>query len=230
MKKKVFYTEFAYVIGLITMAFGAAFMEKADFGLSMIVAPAYLIHLKVAELLPWFTFGIAEYFFQGLLIVITVLLMRRFKITYLFSLVTAFLYGTLLDCAIYLIAPLPDAGFAVRASWYVCGLLLCAFAVSLFFHTYLSPEAYELIVKELASKLGHIDKIKTVYDLSSLLLSVTLSFLFFGFGVFKGIKWGTLICALVNGFVISCFTKLLERAFEFKNKFRIAKYFEQNNS
>lgn len=226
MKKKVFYTELAYVLGLLIMAIGAAFMEKSDFGLSMIVAPAYLIHLKLEKLLPWFSFGVAEYFFQGVLILITILVMRRFKLSYLFSFVTAILYGTLLDAAIALIAPLPEAGFVLRTVYYVCGLLLCAFSVSLFFHTYISPEAYELIVKELASKFGNINRIKIVYDLSSMLLSVVLSFLFFGFGVFEGIKWGTLICALVNGFTINCFTKLLERSFVFKNKFQLAKYFE----
>lgn len=226
MKKKVFYTEFAYVLGLIIMAIGAAFMEKSDFGLSMIVAPAYLIHLKLEKLLPWFSFGVAEYFFQGVLILITILVMRRFKLSYLFSFVTTILYGTLLDAAIALIAPLPEAGFVLRTVYYVCGLLLCAFSVSLFFHTYISPEAYELIVKELASKFGNINRIKISYDLGSMLLSVALSFLFFGFGVFEGIKWGTLICALVNGFAINCFTKLLERIFEFKNKFQLAKYFE----
>lgn len=226
MKKRVFYTELAYVLGLIIMAFGAAFMEKSDFGLSMIVAPAYLIHLKLSAFLPWFTFGVAEYSFQGLLILLTVIIMRKFKMSYLFSFVTAVLYGTILDGAMALIAFLPEADIALRIVWYVLGMACCWFAVSLFFHTYLSPEAYELIVKELASKYGHIDAIKTCYDLSSMLLAVVLSFAFFGFGVFEGIKWGTLICALVNGFAISRCTKLLESRFEFKNRLGIAKYFE----
>ena len=52
MKKKFFYTEIAYVLGLVIMAFAAAFTEKADFGMSMVVAPAYIIHLKVSQYLP----------------------------------------------------------------------------------------------------------------------------------------------------------------------------------
>ena len=44
--KRTFYTEGAYVIGIISLAFGTALMEKADFGMSMVVAPAYLIYLK----------------------------------------------------------------------------------------------------------------------------------------------------------------------------------------
>ncbi len=227
MKKKVFYTEFSYVLGLIIMAFAAAFTEKADFGMSMVVAPAYIIHLKVSQLLPWFTFGVAEYFFQGALVLFTIIIMRKFKLSYLFSFVTAVLYGTLLDAAMYIISALPDNTFAVRVLWYVLGTVFCSLAVSLFFHTYLSPEAYELIVKEVSSKYGfNINKTKTAYDCLSTVLGIVLSFAFFGFGVFEGVKWGTVLCALINGFLISRFTKLLEHFFVFKNKFKIEKYFK----
>ncbi len=227
MKKKVFYTEWSYVLGLIIMAFAAAFTEKADFGMSMVVAPAYIIHLRLVEFLPWFSFGVAEYFFQGLLIIITVIIMRKFKLSYLFSFVTAVIYGTLLDGAMYTIAALPDNTFAFRVLWYVLGTVFCSLAVSLFFHTYLSPEAYELIVKELSLKFGwNINKVKTGYDCFSTVLGIVLSFAFFGFGVFEGVKLGTVICALINGFLIGRFSKLLEHFFTFKNKFKIEKYFK----
>lgn len=227
MKKKVFYTELSYVLGLVIMAFAAAFTEKADFGMSMVVAPAYILHLKISEFLPWFTFGVAEYVFQGILIIITAIVMRKFKLSYLFSFVTAVLYGTLLDGAMVLVANLPENSFAIRILWYVLGTVLCSFAVSLFFHTYLSPEAYELIVKELSQKFNcNINKVKTAYDCFSVVLGIVLSFSFFGFGVFEGVKFGTIICALINGFLIGRFSKILEHLFEFKNKFNTQKYFE----
>lgn len=227
MKKRVFYTEISYILGLVIMAFAAAFTEKANFGMSMVVAPAYILHLKVSEFLPWFTFGVAEYVFQGLLIIITVLIMQKFKISYLFSFVTAVIYGTLLDGAMALISTFPENTFAIRILWYVLGTVLCSFAVSLFFHTYLSPEAYELIVKEIAQKSGfNINKVKTSYDCISVVLGIIMSFAFFGFGVFKGVGVGTILCALINGFLIGRFSKLLEKHFDFKNKFSIQKYFE----
>ena len=227
MKKRVFYTEISYILGLVIMAFAAAFTEKADFGMSMVVAPAYILHLKVSEFLPWFTFGVAEYVFQGLLIIITVLIMRKFKISYLFSFVTAVIYGTLLDGAMALISTLPENTFAFRVLWYILGTVFCSFAVSLFFHTYLSPEAYELIVKEVAQKFNfNINKVKTSYDCISVVLGIIMSFAFFGFGVFKGVGLGTIFCALINGFLIGRFSNLLEKHFDFKNKFRIQKYFE----
>ena len=226
MKKKIFYTEGAYVLGLVIMAFAAAFTEKADFGMSMVVAPAYILHLKMSEYLPWFTFGVAEYVFQGILVLLTVIIMRRFKKSYLFSFVTAVLYGTLLDMAMGIIAPLPDENFGIRVLWYIIGTVFCSLAVSLFFHTYISPEAYELIVKELSAKFSlDINKVKTAYDCFSTALGIVMSFAFFGFGVFEGVKLGTVICAFLNGFLIGRFTVLLEKRFEFRNRFDMEKYF-----
>jgi uncharacterized membrane protein YczE len=208
------------------MAFAAAFTEKAAFGMSMVVAPAYIIHLKVSEFIPWFTFGISEYCFQGFLILLTVIIMRRFKLSYVFSLATAVIYGTLLDISIYLISGLPDGTLIFRIIYFIIGTLFCSIAVSLFFHTYFSPEAYELIVKEISAKTkADINKVKTAYDCISTLFAIVLSFIFFGFGVFRGVNWGTVICALINGFLISRFTKLFEHFFEFKNLLRIEKYF-----
>lgn len=226
MKKPVFYTELSYVLGLVIMAFAAAFTEKADFGMSMVVAPAYILHLKLSQIWPWFTFGVAEYVLQGILVVVTVLVMRKFKLSYLFSFATAIIYGTLLDFAMAVIVPLPDSAFAIRVVWYLLGTVLCSLAVSLFFHTYISPEAYELIVKELSRKFNRdINKVKTAYDCFSVVLGIVMSFSFFGFGVFEGVKLGTVICAFVNGFLIGRFSKLLERRFDFQNRFALEKYF-----
>ena len=195
--------------------------------MSMVVAPAYILHLKMSQLLPWFSCGVAEYFFQGMLVLLTIIIMRKFKLSYLFSFVTAVLYGTLLDMAMDIIAPLPESSFAIRVLWYVMGSVFCSFAVSLFFHTYISPEAYELIVKELAAKTGlDINKIKTAYDCLSTVIGIVMSFAFFGFGVFEGVKLGTVICALVNGYLIGKFTKLLEKYFVFENRFGLEKYFK----
>ena len=219
MSKRVFYTEISYVLGLIIMAFGAAFTELADFGMSMIVAPAYILHLKVSEILPWFSFGVAEYCMQGLIVLLTIGCVRRFKVSYLFSFVTALLYGTILDRAISLVSFCKSESMEMRIVWFVVGTILCSIAVSLFFHTYISPEAYELIVKEISSKfLININKVKTIYDCISASLAVILSFAFFGFGVFRGVGIGTIICALINGYLIGKISAFFEDRFEFLNK------------
>ena len=89
VKKRIFYREWCYVLGLIIMAFASAFTEKANLGMSMVIAPTYILHLKVSEFLPWFSFGVAEYVFQGFLVLLTIIIVRKLKLCYLFSFVTA---------------------------------------------------------------------------------------------------------------------------------------------
>ena len=126
MKKRVFYTEWAYALGMIFLAIGTALMEKADFGMSMVVAPAYLAYLKLSPVLPFFSFGMAEYTLQAVILAGMMLILRRVKRAYFFSFVTAVIYGFLLDGAMGLAALLPEAGMAGRCALFISGMLATA--------------------------------------------------------------------------------------------------------
>lgn len=226
MRKKTFYTELAYVFGIIALALGVALMEAADFGMSMIVAPAYLLHLKLVEMLPFFSFGMAEYTLQAVLLVIMCVVLRKAKLSFLFSFVTAVLYGFILDGFILLMANVPMAHIAARLAAYVAGMLVCSLGVALVFHTYIPPEAYELFVKELSAKFGvKISVFKTCFDISMMLIGVVMSFAFFGMWHFEGVKLGTVFCACVNGFIIGRISAMLERRYEFRDRLAFRKYF-----
>lgn len=226
--KKTFSTELAYLIGIIVLAFGSAFMEKADFGMSMVVAPAYLLHLKISEFLPFYTFGMSEYVLQIFVLIALVLIMRKFKKGYLFSFITAVFYGFVLDGSMILLSYLPLMGLPGRFLYYFIGIFCCAVGISLLFHTYISPEAYDLFVKELAVKTGKdINKIKTVYDICSCTVGLIMSFLFYGFGNFVGVKAGTIFCALVNGWLISLCSRFFESRFIFEDKLPYRKSFTE---
>ena len=228
MKKPVFYTELAYLFGMFILALGTAFMEAADFGVSMVVAPAYLVYLKVSQFLPFFTFGMAEYTLQAVLLILLILVLRQFRPSYLFSFVTAVLYGLILDLNMLLVALIPCEAIAVRLIFYFGGMLLCAIGVSMLFHTYISPEVYELFVKEASAKYNiSINKFKTAYDCISCGVAILMSFAFFGFGHFEGVKWGTVVCALLNGWLIGRWSGLLDRAFEFADRLKGHRYFEK---
>lgn len=225
--KRTFYTEAAYAIGLTALALGTALMERADFGMSMVVAPAYLIYLKVSNYLNWFSFGMAEYCFQAFLIVVLAIVLRKFKRKYLFSFVTAFIYGNILDIMMKTINLTIGNEMAQRVVCYSVGLVICAIGVSLLFHTYLSPEAYELFVKEISSQFGlDISKVKTVYDCCSCMLAIAMSFLFIGLWHFEGVKAGTVLCALINGWMIGQCSKWFEKHFDFKDALGFRKEFE----
>ena len=226
MKKTVLYTELAYVLGMVGLSLSVALMTRADFGVSMVVAPADLLYLKLKPLLPFFTFGMAEYTLQAVLLLFTVLAVKKFRPYFLFSFVTAVLYGFLLDGWMLLVQRFPADSFAVRCLWYVLGLLLGAASIAFFFKTYIAPEVYELLVKELALKLSRpTHRVKTVYDCVSCAVAVVMSFAFFGLWRFEGVKLGTVICALVNGWLIGRFTALYEKGFDFRDGLPWRKYF-----
>jgi uncharacterized membrane protein YczE len=224
--KRTFYTELAYVFGLVFLTLGVALMEKPDFGVSMVVAPAYLLHLKISQSWSFFTFGMAEYSLQAVLVLVMALAVRRFKLSYLFSFITAVIYGFLLDLCILLVSYIPMETIGLRIAYYTLGMVLCAIGISMFFHTYISPLVYELFVKEISTKANiEIHRFKTVYDICSCLTAVILSFCFFGLWTFRGVWWGTVICALINGTLIGLCSKFLESKFEFRDAFKLRKYF-----
>ena len=222
-EKKTFYCEIAYVIGITILAFGTALMEKADFGLSMVVAPAYIIHLKVSQYFPFYSFGISEYVFQACLLGILSLLMHKVKKSYILSFVTVLFYGMILDVFIFFVSLFPMEGIVWQILFYISGMLICATGVAFLFHTYLPPASYELAVKEIASKYNvAISKTKTIYDCCSCILSVILSLVFFG--AFVGIYWGTVVCAIFNGWLIGKISLLLENTYVFKDAFSLREY------
>ena len=210
MKKTTVISIVTYVLGLIFLPLGVALMERSDFGVSMIVAPAYVVYRFISERAAWFTFGMAEYILQAVLLIATMLILRRFRVTYLFSFVTVLIYGFILDMWMVPLQYVPTETIWVRLVLFVAGLLVSAFGVALFFHTTIPSEVYELFVKEVSTvKKVPLTKFKTAYDCCSCVAGIILSFLLFGFGNFIGIKWGTVFTAIVNGRVIGMFSKAI---------------------
>lgn len=226
MKKLLFYTEVSYLLGLLLLAFGTALTAYGGFGISMVVAPAYVLHLFLSQFFPFFTFGMAEYTLQAIILLSMMLILRKAKLTYLLSFGVAILYGFALDGAMQLTAYLPEQ-MLVKVIAYVVGAIICCGAIALLFCSYLPPAAYEMFVKEAALKWSKpLDKIKTLYDMASLAVAVILSLAFFG--TLRGIGIGTVACTFVYGFLIRIFQKLYHKFFRFEDKLPWRDYFEES--
>ena len=72
-KKITISCELTYIISLVLLALSVAMIALSDFGLSMIVAPAFM----VSEKLGFLTFGQSEYIVQALLFIILCVVMKR---------------------------------------------------------------------------------------------------------------------------------------------------------
>lgn len=229
MKKVKIPSEIIYVIAQLGLTLAVAMMAAADFGVGMIVAPAYILSEKFSI----FTFGQWDYMLQGVLFVAFCIAMKRVKIAYFISFITCVIYGTVLDAwrvAIPLlnpnITPPGSMHIVARLFLFVGGELLTAFTVMLFFKSYIYPQVCDIFVKGISQKYNlNQTKFKRIYDLCCLLVSLALTLVLFG--RFVGISWGTLVVTLVNGVLIGACSKWYDKYIETTVLFpRFAKVFE----
>ena len=87
---------------------------------------------------------------------------------------------------------------------------------------------HKSVVKEV-SETYHLEigKVKLAYDCCSCLVSVLLSFLFFGFGRFEGVKLGTIICSFINGRLIGFLGGVLESRYRFQDALKLRPVFSK---
>ena len=221
MKKKLsVYSESVYIFALLQLTLSVAMAAAADFGVSMIVAPAYILSLRTG-----FSFGQCDYLIEFILLIVFCIVMKKFKILYLSSFVTTILYGAFLDTWRILIPVLnPDeaAPGSMTMPWRIAllagGMLLTGCSVALLFRVYLYPQAYDLFVKGLSEKTGRSQTVvKRIYDLCSLVLAAAMSLVFFG--RFTGIGIGTLLMTVLNSFIIEYSGRAVDSLFEFRPLF-----------
>lgn len=217
MKKFRIYSEIAHFTALALMALSVAMTASADFGVSMIVAPAYIFSLKFDFL----TFGQSEYVIQALLFVVFCILVKRVKLSYFISFLTTLIYGAMLDFW-RLVIPILNPAVTppgsmqlwLRIVLFGVGVTATSFTVALFFRSYIHPQVYDFFVKGICAhfKLNR-DRFKIIFDFSCLAIACLLTLVFFS--SFNGVGIGTLIMTCFNGILIGAFGRLLDRYFIF---------------
>ena len=221
-KKLRISSELFYLIAIVVLAVSVCMITAADFGVSMIVAPAYILSLKVDFL----TFGQSEYVLQALLFIAFCIVMKKIKLVYFSSFVTCLIYGAVLDffrAVIPLFNPaitVPGSmAMPVRIVLLICGMLLTSFSVAMFFGTYLYPQVYDFFVKGISARYNlNRRKVKTCFDCSCLAVASAMTLLFFR--RFEGVGIATLVIACVNGTIIDFCGKFIARHFELVPTFK----------
>ncbi len=213
VKRIVIHSEIVYGMAILMLSFAVAMMTAADFGVSMIVAPAYILSRKFAFL----TFGQCEAILQSFVFVIFCILMKGIKLVYFSSFLTCLFYGAALDfwrrvIPLFNPAITPPGSMApvLRVLFLAAGMVLTALSVAFFFRTYLYPQVYDFFVKGISAHF-HKDrtKFKIIFDMSCLLAAVIMTLIFFG--RFVGVGAGTFIMAAGNGLLIGRLGQLLDK-------------------
>lgn len=226
MKKIKKASELLWLLGTIFVALGVSICSKADLGVSMIAAPAFVVQEAAVRLFDFMSVGATEYIIQAILLVILCLAVGRFNWRYLLAFAVAVIYGYTLDLFLWLLSGITVSAVWLRWVMLLLGDIVTAFGVACFFRTYMPLQVYELFVAEVADRFKiSVTKTKCVFDITLLVLSVVLALVLFGdagtfdwskigYTSFHSIGLGTLVTTAINSPIIGFMGKMIDRVFE----------------
>ena len=214
MKKIRMNSELGLLIAILLLSFGMTFIVKADFGVSVVQAPAYVLSLAIDKL----SFGMANYLIQTILLSVLVVILKKFKLSFIIAFFVALLYAVTLDGTMWLFRNIEVVTLTQRIIAFICGFIPLPFAVGLFFRTNTTLMPYDLFLREVVKeKKLDLAKAKWVFDLSCLGTALIISLI--AFKKVQGIGIATVFFAFTIGPILGMVTKFLDKHFEFKSFF-----------
>ena len=218
-------SELMWLFGTIFVALGVSICSKSDLGVSMIAAPAFVLSEALSKVWGAFSVGVVEYIFQGVLLLVLCILVKKFHWKYLLAFVVAVIYGYTLDLFLFLFRNLSFSQVYMRYIMLIIGDCFTAFGVACFFRTYMPLQVYELFVSESSKSFNiNINKVKYLFDGVLLVVSIILAFTLFGdvktfdwstiwYCSFHSIGLGTIITTIINSPIITFMGKIIDRTF-----------------
>ena len=202
-----------WILGTLLCTLGVCLTTKADFGLSMIAAVPYTLHVGFRDAIAWFSQGTAEYLFQAFLLIFTCFLVWRFRWKFLLSFATAFICGLCIDGWLLILGGnAPYESLGLRIAVFFIGVLLMAAATALYFRSKLPLQVYELTVAEISDRFNwKLEVVKSLFDILMLVLAVVLSVMLTGSVFGAGVGWGTLVITFCNAPLIKLFGSFYDK-------------------
>lgn len=231
MKKLPRSSELLWLFGIIFVALGVAICSKANLGVSMIAAPTFVVQEFIAPLWSGFSVGVVEYLVQGLVLIVLCICVRRFNWRYLLAFLVAVIYGYTMNLFLWLMSGVTFDAVWLRWVMLIVGDTVTAFGVACFFHTYMPLQVFELFVAEITDRYHlELHRVKTVFDISLLVISVSLALILFGdvaefdwstiyYNSFHSLGLGTLVTTLINAPLINLMSRIISRAFDDSARF-----------
>lgn len=215
-KKLIKLGEASWVVGNILCAIGNCFVSKSAFGLSAIIAPAFILNRKIGFL----TVGVCEWIIQGLLLALCCIIIGKFKGKFIATICNIIFYGACFDLVDLLFSFIVPTTIPARILIAAVGMIITGIGVALMLRTYIPPAAYEIFVKEIAEAKGfNMSKVKLVFDASMLALTLILMFALLGGFYVDIIGYITVIAAFLNSVLIGFFGKILDKYCDFSPAF-----------
>lgn len=206
-KKELIKRYILFIIGLFFAGVGVAFTKHGELGVSPISSVANVMSLKFDFL----TIGSWLIIWNCVLILGQIVLLRKeFKLYQLLQIPLSFLFGYFTDFGMWIVSFIPVNSYFARLLMLFIGIAVLAFGIALSVIANVIMNSGEAIVKVISDKTGfEFGNVKIVFDISCVTVSIILSLVFFDMKI-VGTREGTILSAILTGFVVKFFTRLLK--------------------
>lgn len=193
-----------FLIGLFVNALGVSLITKASLGTSPISSIPYVLSLHFP-----FTLGNFTIVFSILLILLQVAILRKnFKLENILQIPVSVAFGYFIDLTMYLFGWLNPQFYPAKVAALLIGCVILGFGVYLEVLADVVMLPGESFVRAIVVTWNtNFGNTKIIFDTSMSLIAAAMSFLFMGH--LNGVREGTVIAALLVGFIARTFGKKL---------------------
>ena len=194
-----------FFIGLFVNSLGVSLVTKANLGTSPISSIPYVLSLNFS-----FTLGNFTIFFSILLILLQLCILRKnFKLEHLLQIPISILFGYFIDFTMVLLKSVNPETYVMKFVYLLIGCLVLGFGVYLEVLANVAMLPGESFVRAIVQTWNReFGSTKVVFDVSMAVIAAVLSFVFAYH--LDGVREGTIIAALLVGFIARFFGKKLE--------------------
>lgn len=190
--------------GLFVNGLGVSFITKAGLGTSPITSIPYTLSLGFTP-----TVGMFTLFFNLLLIVLQIILLRRnFQLQNLLQLPIIALFSFFIDLTMSLLGFIQPETYAMKVVSLVIGCLILGFGVFMEMVANVAMLPGEATVRAVSDVFStDFGKTKIAFDSSMTVIAAIMSFIMFKH--LDGVREGTIVAAIRVGFVARLFKKYI---------------------
>lgn len=194
---------FIFLIGLFINSLGVSLITKADLGTSPISSIPYVLDLNFSMTLGQFTI-----FFSIFLILLQLLILRKnFKAEHFLQVPISILFGYFIDLTMVLLSFVHPQSYKAKVLYLLIGCVILGFGVYIEVVANVAMLPGESFVRAVSSTWStEFGTTKIAFDVSMTVIAAILSFFFAQ--ELNGVREGTIIAALLVGFIARSFGKL----------------------
>lgn len=193
-----------FLIGLFINSLGVSFITKADLGTSPISSIPYVLSLNFPMTLGQFTI-----IFSIFLILLQLFILRKnFRAEHLLQIPISILFGYFIDLTMVLLFFVHPESYPLKLIYLLIGCIILGFGVYMEVLANVAMLPGESFVRAVSSTWNtEFGSTKIAFDVSMTVIAGLLSFFFVH--QLKGVREGTVIAALLVGFIARLFGRYL---------------------